>query len=29
MGLERGPLSFVGINEELLEKKNRGSGLEN
>jgi hypothetical protein len=27
--LERGPLSLVSINEELLERKSRGSGLEN
>jgi hypothetical protein len=29
VGLERGPLSFVSIVEELLERKSRGSGLEN
>jgi hypothetical protein len=29
MGLERGPLSIVRINEKLLETKNSGSGLEN
>jgi hypothetical protein len=28
-GLERGPLSLVRINEELLEWKSRASGLEN
>jgi hypothetical protein len=28
VGLERGPLSLVRINEELLEWKHRGSGLE-
>jgi hypothetical protein len=28
MGLERGPLSLFSINEELLERKNSGSGLE-
>jgi hypothetical protein len=27
MGLERGPLSLVRINEELLERKSIGSGL--
>jgi hypothetical protein len=27
--LERGPLSHVNINEELLERKNTDSGLEN
>jgi hypothetical protein len=27
MGLERGPLSLVNTNEELLERKNCGSGL--
>jgi hypothetical protein len=27
--LERGPLSPVSINEELLERKSSGSGLEN
>jgi hypothetical protein len=29
VGLERGPLSFVRINEELPERKGSGSGLEN
>jgi hypothetical protein len=29
MGLEQGPLSLMRINEELLERKNNGSGLEN
>jgi hypothetical protein len=29
VGLERGPLIFVKIIEELLERKNIGSGLEN
>jgi hypothetical protein len=29
MGLERGPFSLVRINEELLERKSSGSGLEN
>jgi hypothetical protein len=29
VGLERGPLSLVSINEELLEKISSGSGLEN
>jgi hypothetical protein len=29
MGLEQGPLNVVRINEELLERKNGGSGLEN
>jgi hypothetical protein len=29
VGLERGPLSLVSIFEELLERKNSGSGLEN
>jgi hypothetical protein len=29
LGLERGPLSLVGTTEELLERKNGGSGLEN
>jgi hypothetical protein len=29
LGLERGPLSLVGIIEELLEWKSSGSGLEN
>jgi hypothetical protein len=28
-GFERGPLSLVRINEELLEGKSSGSGLEN
>jgi hypothetical protein len=28
VGLERGPLSLVGPTEELLEKKNDGSGVE-
>jgi hypothetical protein len=28
VGLERGPLSLVGTNEELLERKSNGSGLE-
>jgi hypothetical protein len=28
-GLERGPLSLVRTTEELLERKNIGSGLEN
>jgi hypothetical protein len=28
MGLERGPLSLVSTIEELLERKNRGFGLE-
>jgi hypothetical protein len=28
VGLERGPLSLVSINEELLERKSSGSGLE-
>jgi hypothetical protein len=28
-GLERGPLSLVITTEELLEKRNSGSGLEN
>jgi hypothetical protein len=27
--LERGPLSLVSKNEELLERKSSGSGLEN
>jgi hypothetical protein len=27
--MERGPLSLVSIIEELLERKSRGSGLEN
>jgi hypothetical protein len=27
--LEQGPLSLVRINEELLERKSSGSGLEN
>jgi hypothetical protein len=29
VGLERGPLSFVRIIEELFERKNSGSGVEN
>jgi hypothetical protein len=29
MGLERGPLSHVSTNEELLRRKSSGSGLEN
>jgi hypothetical protein len=29
MGLERGSLSLIRINEELLERKSSGSGLEN
>jgi hypothetical protein len=29
MGLEWGPLSLLSINEELLERKSSGSGLEN
>jgi hypothetical protein len=29
VGLERAPLSLVRINEELLERKSSGSGLEN
>jgi hypothetical protein len=29
VGLEWGPLSLVRINEELLERKNDGSGVEN
>jgi hypothetical protein len=29
VGLERGPLSLVSTTEELLERKNNGSGLEN
>jgi hypothetical protein len=29
VGLERGPLSLVRMNEELLERKSSGSGLEN
>jgi hypothetical protein len=29
VGLERGPLSLVTINEEILERKSSGSGLEN
>jgi hypothetical protein len=29
VGLERGPLSLVSITEELLGRKNSGSGLEN
>jgi hypothetical protein len=28
VGLERGPLSLVSTIEELLERKNSGSGLE-
>jgi hypothetical protein len=28
LGLERGPLSLVRTNEELLERKSSGSGLE-
>jgi hypothetical protein len=28
VGLKRGPLSLVGTIEELLERKNSGSGLE-
>jgi hypothetical protein len=28
MGLERGPLSLVSINEELLERKSSNAGLE-
>jgi hypothetical protein len=28
MGLERGPLNLVSTTEELLERKNDGSGLE-
>jgi hypothetical protein len=28
VGLERGPLSLVSINGELLERKGSGSGLE-
>jgi hypothetical protein len=28
MGLERGPPSLVSTNEELLERKSSGSGLE-
>jgi hypothetical protein len=28
VGLERGPLSLVSTNEELLGRKNSGSGLE-
>jgi hypothetical protein len=28
-GQERGPLSLMTINEELLARKNSGSGLEN
>jgi hypothetical protein len=28
MGLEQGPLSLVSTVEELLERKNSGSGLE-
>jgi hypothetical protein len=29
VGLERGPLSLVSTSEELLERNNSGSGLEN
>jgi hypothetical protein len=29
VGLERGPLSLVSINEELLERRSSVSGLEN
>jgi hypothetical protein len=29
VGLERGPLSLVSTNEELLDRKSNGSGLEN
>jgi hypothetical protein len=29
VGLERGPLSLVSTTEEILERKNSGSGLEN
>jgi hypothetical protein len=29
VGLERGPLSLVSVIEKLLERKSRGSGLEN
>jgi hypothetical protein len=29
VGLDRGPLSVVSTTEELLGRKNRGSGLEN
>jgi hypothetical protein len=29
MGLERGPISLVSTTEELLERKNSGSGLKN
>jgi hypothetical protein len=29
VGLERGPFSFVRINEELLGRTSSGSGLEN
>jgi hypothetical protein len=29
VGLERGPLGLVRINEGLLERKSNGSGLEN
>jgi hypothetical protein len=28
-GLERGPLNLVRINEDLLERKSSGSGVEN
>jgi hypothetical protein len=29
MGMERGPLGLVRINEEILERKSSGSDLEN
>jgi hypothetical protein len=29
VGLERDPLSLMKINEELLERKSSGSGLQN
>jgi hypothetical protein len=29
VGLERSPLNLVSANDELLERKNNGSGLEN
>jgi hypothetical protein len=29
VGLERGPLSLVSTTGELLERKSRGSGIEN
>jgi hypothetical protein len=29
VSLERGPLNLVSINEEVLERKSSGSGLEN